>query len=568
MDKRSLLFVLIYLSSFPAFAQYPQNAFCHPLDIPLELAGSFGEVRSNHLHSGLDLRTNGKEGYNVFAVGDGHVARIKVSASGYGKALYIRHSNGFTSVYAHLREYNGTIEEYVKKKQYEGETFEIDLSLSSHEIRVRKGEIIGISGNTGGSDSPHLHFEIRDSDTEEIINPFLFGYRVRDTVPPEILSVSVYPHRNSSVNSKTVTQVIPVLKKNGRYEAEAPIKVDGSVSFGLECFDTGNKTDNRNGIYSLEVSVDKRNVFKMRFLRFGFPQTRFVNSLIDYEARIRDKRTVYRTHVLPNNRLPFPELNENKGIYRFNDENIHEVTFVAEDLSGNRSELRLKIQSVKEKIHPLYQIKPDPVAVFPYSKENTYTREDVSVKIPPLALYDTLNFEYRKGEIPVRGALSPTYSIHNPYTPLQLAYQLSIRPLNLPPALREKALIVLLQNGNTISQGGKWENGFISTRTKTFGDFAIMADTTAPVILPLNIRDDADLSKEAAIRLKIRDELSGIRTYRGTIDKAWVLMEYDQKTQTLTYRFDKRIRSGLHLFELTVTDEKNNQSKYMARFNR
>ena len=165
MLKNLLLPVMVLLgmiASAQTESKYPKNYFRSPLDIPMSLSGNFGEIRPNHFHSGLDLRTNSREGLNIYAVADGYVSRIKVSPYGYGKAIYITHPNGYVSVYGHLSAYSGAIAEYIKKAQYEKESFEVELFPAKDEIKVTKGQVIAFSGNTGGSGGPHLHFEIRD----------------------------------------------------------------------------------------------------------------------------------------------------------------------------------------------------------------------------------------------------------------------------------------------------------------------------------------------------------------------------------------------------------------------
>lgn len=181
---------LFFLICFSVFAQvdYPKDYFRSPLDIPMQLSGNFGELRNNHFHAGFDLKTQQKEGLPIFAVADGYISRIKISTFGNGKTLYITHSNGFTSVYAHLQKTSDSIEKFIKKVHYQEQSFEIEKFLKPGEFIVSKGEIIAFSGNSGASEGPHLHFEFRDNVTENIINPMLFGFNqfLKDTKKPVV----------------------------------------------------------------------------------------------------------------------------------------------------------------------------------------------------------------------------------------------------------------------------------------------------------------------------------------------------------------------------------------------
>ena len=161
---------LFFISVSMAQNSYPQDYFQSPLEIPLILSGTFAELRSNHFHSGLDIKTQQQSGLKVMAAASGFVSRIKVSHFGYGKALYITHPNGYTTVYAHLQNFNPEIDAYIKHRQYKNESYEIELFPKAGELLVNNGDIVAYSGNTGGSGGPHLHFEIRNKQ-EHPMNP-------------------------------------------------------------------------------------------------------------------------------------------------------------------------------------------------------------------------------------------------------------------------------------------------------------------------------------------------------------------------------------------------------------
>src|SRR5690606_21178437 len=283
-NMKLILFFLFFTSTIlSAQNNYPQDYFGSPLEIPLILSGNFAELRSNHFHSGLDLKTQQRIGLKVLAAADGYVSRIKIQHYGYGKTLYVTHPNGYTTVYAHLSEYSSIIEAYVKKHQYEVESYEIEMFPATGELLVSKGELIAYSGNTGGSGGPHLHFEIRDKD-ELPMNPLLFGYDIKDTSKPVISSLYVYPlGEGSSVNNSLRRQKLKLtLLKNGDYGAES-VTALGDIGFAINTFDRQDLAANANGVYNIQTFINGSQNFEVDFRKFSFDETNRLNRFIDYE---------------------------------------------------------------------------------------------------------------------------------------------------------------------------------------------------------------------------------------------------------------------------------------------
>jgi murein DD-endopeptidase MepM/ murein hydrolase activator NlpD len=557
-------FLLLLLCGFCSHAQqsHPVHTFCHPLDIPLEPAGTFGEVRSNHLHSGLDLRTAGKEGLNVFAVGDGYISRIKVSAYGYGNALYITHPEGYVSVYGHLKEFGKELGEYVRQQQYAKESFEADLFPQAGEFPVRKGEIIGLSGNTGGSERPHLHFELRDRKTEEIINPLLLGYEIQDSLPPVMKQVVLYPKYGATVKGLSVPAKLPILSEHNRYTpSDTLIPANGWIGFGIECLDPGPQ-GNKNGIYALRIYVDGELFFSTIANRFAFDQTRYVNAMIDYAEKTRSGAVILKSNTAPNNQLKIIEHSRPGGLISVRPGSIHKVEIRASDFQGNTSSVRFTLSGTDTPA-PAEGIGVKPAAVFPYQQKNIFETSDLSLVIPPFALYDTLLFEYAYAPS-YRGAWSKVHTVHNKHTALQSSFTISIKPLYLPENLKDKAVVCLLEKGHLYSQGGSWRNGYVSASSRSFGDFVVVVDTLAPEITPLAFAQD--LTRESGFRFRVKDDLSGIKSYRATVDGKWILMEPDSKTSSLEHRFDGRTGPGEHELVLTVSDEKKNTAVFRKKF--
>jgi len=237
---------------------YPKGTFQYPIDLPPSTAGSFGELRPNHFHSGLDFRTNRRTGYPVHAAMYGYVSRLRVQLGGFGNAVYVTHPNGYTTVYGHLDHLTPELAAAVRKYQNDHQSWEIDFKLQPFQFPVTKGQLIAISGNTGASGGPHLHFEIRDSLTEETINPQLFGLTIADNIPPTLGSIAVYQLNGRPFNENTPRNYYAVAGAAGNYHLTGTqtIALSGDIGFGMVADDQNSSSVNRNGIYSLELKVD------------------------------------------------------------------------------------------------------------------------------------------------------------------------------------------------------------------------------------------------------------------------------------------------------------------------
>lgn len=558
----------LLLSVSQTFAQqifsnnkYPITYFRQPLDIvPPALAGSFGEIRGNHFHSGIDFRTNQREGYPVYAVADGYISRIRIQNSGFGQALYINHPNGFTSVYGHVQRFAPKIASIAKNLEYEKKSFEIDEFPNEFLIPVRKGEIIAWSGNRGSSGGPHLHFEIRDTKTEETINPQFFGIDIPDNIPPVIYSLYAYRLNGKVFNENTPKQAIAITGANGNYKATAPVTLSGEVGFGVVTTDRHNGLSGTNGVYSIQLEVDGKMVFTSALERFAFEDSKGINSHIDYPTFLNTKRSIQKSFVDPGNPLGIYSNLVNGGRINFNDGKIHQLNYIITDSKGNASNLLFSVSAGNAEAIP-----PTPPSgiIYPFNKVNEFNADEVKIIFPLGTLYSDLNFTYKKLPKQVGNSWSAVHQIHNRYTPLHIGFDLWIKADMLPENLRVKALIV---NANGSSQGGIFDNGFIKATPKNFGSFYIAVDTIAPRIVPVNISEGKNMASLSKIFFKISDNLSGIKSFNGYLDGKWILMEFDTKTATLWHSFDERTTTGKHTLELVVADMKDNTKRYSVSF--
>ncbi|MBN2807550.1 MAG: M23 family metallopeptidase [Prolixibacteraceae bacterium] len=541
--------------------------FKAPLDIPLLLNGNFGEIRSNHFHTGLDFKTRGETGLPVYSIEAGYVSRISVSASGYGNALYVNHPSGHTSVYGHLEQFSPAIQQWVKMNQYRLKQFEVNLTPAETQFRVKKGELIGKSGNSGSSAGPHLHFEIRKTSNQHPLNPLFFGFDIQDETKPGIENLYIYPLSDSShVQNKTSRQTFKLVHYADAYHLKGmqSVNVFGNIGFGIDAIDYLDGSWSKCGIYQMELWVDNQLINAFELDELDFDTNRYLNSHIDYDFFIRENRKIHKTFIEPGNRLKIYRQTINQGMVQFNDGKRHKVQIIVYDASMNASEISFYALSTI----PVKHAKPASDVHFRYNESNRFENDQLKVNIPEGALYNDMYFEYKAGNQPPT-AFSPLYKIHAIFTPLHKNIEISIRANTLPKHLESKALLAKfdIQTGKMASLGGQFEKGWVSTSSRSFGNICIVADTLAPVIMPLSIKNGNTLSEAGKIRFRISDELSGIKSYNGFIDNKWVLFEFDAKRDLLEYNFDENIKKDKnHQLKLEVEDQKGNVATYEATF--
>ncbi|WP_321308807.1 M23 family metallopeptidase [Marinifilum fragile] len=564
----TFLSFLSFLSPVQLSAQqknHPKNYFRSPVDFTITLSGNFAELRNNHFHSGIDIRTF-TTGKKVYAIADGFVSRIKISAGGYGKAIYIDHPNGYTSVYGHLDDFNKTINEFVKAHQYSKNTFEFDLNLKKDRFPVKKGEVIAISGNTGSSAGPHLHFEIRDTKSEHPLNPLLFGFKIKDTTPPKIFNLYVYPIDSlSSVNGKNTRQKFPVTYYNNAYHLKGDPKIilSGNIGFGIQVNDYLDNTWGKCGIYKMKVKVNDSLITDYSFKEFSFDESRYINSHMDYSLNIMEKRRIHKCFKEPNNKLSMYNYFSNSGIYNFKAGTRYKIDFLAYDTKNNLAKLRIFAQA-KETSKPFKQ--SDYNQLLSCINENVFIKDELELKFPTNSFYSDVKFKYSKKTDSTY--LSDIHSIHERTTAVHKYYTIAIKP-NRTFKNENKLFIATIEKPDKISNvGGAYINGWVKSKTNVFGDFAIVQDTTPPTIKPRTNFKLKNLSVQDKISFTIEDELSGIKSYNGTIDGKWVLFEYDAKNNHLFYKFDKKrlLPNRKHKLELEVTDKLNNKANFQADF--
>ncbi|MCK5441269.1 MAG: M23 family metallopeptidase [Maribacter sp.] len=534
MGRTFLILFLIYTSAILAQDNYPKDTFRSPLDIPLILAGTFGELRSNHFHSGIDIKTQQRQGIPIYAIGDGTVARIKISHWGYGKALYVAHPSGYTSVYGHLQKFSPEIETYVKQLQYQKKSYEIEMFPEYGEIKVEKGKIIAYSGNSGGSSGPHLHFEVRSSISEKPTNPLLYGMEVRDATNPSLIGLYGYPlSENAQLNQSNIKSQINFTKqKDGTFLADK-VTALGSIGFGFIGFDRQDLAANKNGVYSVRQVVNGKVYTDYDFESFSFTETRYINTLIDYDHFGRYKQRIQKVFKSPGNRLSIYNKLVNDGKIVVNDGLSYKVELLIHDLEGNLTKVVIPVEGKRQQI----KIKGEPKKTQNYviaKRPNNYDLGLAKVYFPSNTFYEDFYLDLKEGR--------DTVAIHNNRVPAHRNFTITFDVSKYSEEERKQLFIARLDKNLKPNYTSTFKRGTtFTTRTRNLGTYTLAKDTLTPKIRTKNFKHKQWLNNYRYLSLLISDDLSGIDTYSATLNGQWILMEYEPKTKTLTYNFDDKI---------------------------
>jgi hypothetical protein len=558
--KFNILLLIGFITSL-SYAQdnYIDSSFRSPIGIPILLSGDFGELRSNHFHTGLDIKTNGKPNYRIYSVGDGFVSRINISHWGYGKAIYVDHPNGYTSVYAHLSRFPEKIEKIIRDYQYKQKTESVTLLLDSFSLPVKKSEIIAYSGNTGGSFGPHLHFEIRETKSENPINPLLFKFDVPDHKPPLIRNIKLYPFNGSLINKQCEPLVQKLIKKDNIFQLKtsSEIKVSGIFGVGLDVIDFFDNSNNKCGVFSIEMYLDGVLKFSQSMRELDFSTNRDINIHKDY-ADFRNKRlNIHKSFIHPNNALAIYDTTLGNGLINLTDTVVHELKYIVKDYSGNSS--TALIQVANENMFKTC----DSTSSLDWISENydnIFENEFFKITIPKKSIYDSVPFKYDWMN-------NERLNLMSRDIPLKHKFILSLKLSHRVDSLNTKTFIAEITSKNKIiNRKGEYNDGWLTSTFKSFGDYVLMVDTTSPKIQQLNFSENTAVSGQ--LEFKLTDDLSGLKQYDVWIDDDWVLSNYSFRNTRLIVPFNKynKIESGLHQCRVEAKDERDNISELKFKF--
>ncbi|MFS4415786.1 M23 family metallopeptidase [Maribacter sp. 2307ULW6-5] len=554
----------MFLNVLWVFGQdtYPKDLFTPPMDIPIILAGTFGELRSNHFHAGIDIKTQQREGIPIKSIGKGTVTRIKVAHWGYGKVLYIAHPSGHTSVYGHLQKFSPSIEAYVKKVQYQKESYEVEIFPDYGELTVDQGELIAYGGNTGSSSGPHLHFEIRNSVSQKPTNPLLYGIEVADATNPTLEKLFAYPmSKNGHVNqSQQRIQLSYSRQTDGTFLADR-VTALGKVGLGFVGFDRLDMAANKNGLYAVNLKVNGTLHTAYNFETFSFGETRYINTFIDYEYFGKYRQRIQKTFRSPGNNLSIYSKLNNDGLVDIKEGMSYTLTIEMLDLAGNKTVLNIPVTGKKETITQAR--KEDATSHFVLAKKpNNYDLGIAKVYFPENTFYEDFYIDLEKG--------SDTVKIHDNSVPAHRNFTLSFDVSKYTAAEREQLFIARLDSKLKPSYRSTYKRGdTFTTRTRFLGTYTLAKDSVPPSIRTKNFKEKQWLNNYSYLSVHIADDLSGIKSYRATLNGEWILMEYEPKKNTLTYNFDDKILDKKQcILEVTVTDNVGNTNTLKTSFYR
>lgn len=547
--------------AIPTNADLEKWQVVSPLNTNTTLSGSFAELRRNHFHGGLDFRTPNGENSPIHAVDKGYVSRITISARSYGKLAYITHPNGCTTLYAHLNGFVPKLDSIVKAKQYEKRSFEIDFKLEPNEYPVQKGELFALSGNTGASGGPHLHFEIRTTEEQYMRNPLILNkhFHFVDEKNPRIFAVKLYGLNGGSVNGKKEKRYNSVLVKGKgrRLQASNNIKAWGEIGFGVKANDYMTGTHFTHTPRQLKIYADGKVISDIVIDDYKFSDTRALNSFIDYRHQVRSGEFFMRSFKEKNN--PLHIYNGTKGILNVNEEREYQMKYEVIDDFGNADSILFTIKG--EKCDLLVEPAQEGEKIVA-GEGLFFDKGEFLIHLPANALYSDLHPDYKKKASAKYH--SSIHSIGNRETPLHTFCDISIKiDKDTSKIDLSKLFIAKLSENDLIigSAGGRYTNGYMVGMTNTFGKFAVAEDKTPPVVSAVHTKG---LRSYPVLVFRIADGLSGIASYDAFIDDEWVLFEHDAKTQSIRYQIDtkKFQKNKSHTFKLVVKDNCGNATTY------
>lgn len=570
--KNALIVVLtalclkVYAQQFPEL-KYPRHYFQNPLPIPMVLAGGFGELRPGHFHSGLDIKTDGRIGMPVHAAQEGYISRVSVSSTGFGNAIYITHPNGYTTLYGHLSRFNPALAAFVEKEEYARKSWAIDLTLPEHLFPVKKGQFIAWSGDTGNSGGPHVHFEIRNTRSQDPLNEFLFGFPIKDHTAPKLYRLAVYNRGHSIYEQAPHIYPLKLVGPN-RYGLSPDVLAIAadSIGFGLQALDFQDNTYNNFGIYEELVYLDGvlQNGFRLNDI--GYNVTRYVDAHEDYKT-FRDRGMKFELlFSLPGNHLPIYYDFHGNGTIDLQDGKPHAVRIEARDPYGNTSTVSFTVQRRTAGVS--YPAVECSTRMIPNIR-NILDRSEVSFYLQPDALYDTVCLDYgiRGHELPVR--YSDLVQIGNPDIPLYSSYQLHMKLLRpIPNNWISRAVIVRDGLKGQFRQAVPAEitGGWAAAPFEKFGLFSVQVDTVAPVLVPLGFRDGQNLTGARRLAFRAEDAMSGLAAFNAYLDNRWLM--FARVRNTFYYLFDRHCGSGLHTLKVIAIDEVGNTTTHLYHFKR
>lgn len=545
--KIKYILTLAYAITLTLLTTYTSNAQYHsPIDYTITLAGNVGEIRSNHFHSGIDLKSLRGAKANIYSVHEGYVSRISISPTGYGNALYVTHTNGTTAVYGHLHSFNNRIQQYTTNKQKARKSFALNLYLTKDKLPVKAGEHIAYMGNTGSSMGPHLHFEIRDKHNSTLNLLTKKYYHVPDNIAPTLYKVFVY--QCDTIENLPVFTLTQILKP----PFKDTIKISSKSYLAYELIDYKDGRTNTMGIYAMDQKIDGKTNFSFKIDHVNYATSRYMNTFIQYDRQKKSRKHVLRSYVSPNNLLHVYNSVIDRGLISPQD-TIQRISTTLKDDNNNASTFRFIV--AKSKTKRKRADLPQNYMVVNWAKDNRIIKGDAEISIPKRALYQNEIIEIEKND--------STLVIGSSSIALQNFIYGKIKKL-VPFELQEKIVVGLKRGRYMIACTTNYRFGEISFKTRNLGQFVITYDTIAPKIRP--IYPKGKIIRGDQIRFHISDDLTGVKKYNVYVDDKWVIGEYDAKFNRLFFNITRQINPKTHQVRVEVEDSKGNKNSLKTEY--
>ncbi len=539
---------------------YPKNFFAWPLDAKIDIVANFGELRPNHYHMGLDCRTEQRENLPVLASGDGYIARVKIEPFGFGRSIYINHPNGLTSVYAHLNKFEDALEKYITDQQYVLKSWNVFLDIPEDLFPVKQGDFIANSGNTGSSQGPHTHFEIRETNTEKCLNVLMFGLPIEDEIDPEITRLAVYDRTISTYDQ--TPKLYSLRKVNGEYQVVGGkiIAPSSRVSFALSMYDRTKVGGGPEGVYAAAVLDNETQISRFELDGISYSETRFFNAHIDYKLKANGGPYVQHLSPLPGYQDKIYTTDKNDGVILLKDSSNHPIKIIVSDANGNLS--FLKFDLIPAKFEPAKKTYPGTKKFVP-NYLNIFENNNIKFHMTEGTIYDTINFVYK--EFPSASGKN-IHQLHNANIPVQSLYPISIRE----NFANEDTGKIVMKRVTGAKQGyakANYRNGWYTASFRDFGSFQLLVDREPPTITPIGFRNGMNATNASRIIFRVKDNTENIASFVALLDGNWLRFTND-KGGSFIYNFDEKCESGEHELKIIATDQVGNKTEQVYTFTR
>ena len=546
-----ILFTLLFISNIN-FLISQEIDFHSPIDAPFDLSGTFGEFRSR-FHTGIDFKSRGVQGQKIFSIEDGFVSRIEVNNYGYGKVIYIDHPNGYTSVYAHLRNFSPELNKYIKSELYKSKTNSIKKFPKKNELTIRKGSVIGYSGNTGRSFGPHLHFEIRETENQNALNPLMFNYKYIDKERPIIRGLYIINE------DKSLVRKLPARKKiskiNDSTYISDLIEYNGKIGVGLDIYDIQYKNlYNQNGIYKIELFIDSILSYSYKMDKIKFSENHYKKIMYDYLSLVEKNKKVLKIYTPRNSNLSFLKNNSFNGIINSDTYKDNFVTIKISDWNKNSSYIKFRLKSVTTKSE---DISFQGIEVL-RNQDYTLNKNSSIIEIDKNTFYDDLllNIFYDSDTLDLGKEKNPFRSSLRVKLPHKIIDTMQLR----------QSFVGKIINDRVSYLSSKKNNSYIYTNTSSLGRYTISRDTLEPEIKPINFKNNSSIKGKRSLRLRLKDELSGIKKYSSYINGIWALFEYEPKSNLIFHNLsDGIINNGENELIIKYEDGVGNKGIYKTK---